>query len=448
MPPRKQHEKISWMTTAPVERLVCRLAVPSILNLLVTAFYNIADTYFVSSLGTSAVAAVGITLPLMALTHAIGLLFGQGSGNYIAWMLGERDMDKARRMAAAGFFTTLLLAAAAAGLCLLHIPSAAAMLGATPTIEPHFRDYARIILAGAPMMAGSAALNAQLRFQGSPVYAVLGMTSGAVLNLFLDPLFIFVFGMGLQGAALATIIGQSAGCAILLYGSSLRGNTGIHPKYFSPSLFYYREILKGGIPAFLRQVFGFLSTLVLNHFAGNYGDAAIAAVSIVNRIFMFAGSAMIGFGQGFQPVCGINYGARQYGRVKRAFWFCVKSSTAGLLVIAAFLIILAPRIIPLFRDDAEVIRIGILTLRFHSLSLPLTAWIVISGFFTQNTGNPLQSSLINAARQGLFLIPAVAVFTYFFGFFGIPLSLPFSDLAAFFFTIPLTAKVLKKMRLK
>jgi putative MATE family efflux protein len=320
------------------------------------------------------------------------------------------------------------------------------MLGATYTIAPYVGEYIQIILIGAPMMAGSVALNAQLRFQGSPVYAVLGMTSGAVLNLFLDPLFIFGFGMGIRGAALATILGQITGCAILLYGCSLKENIRINFKYFSPTLFKYREIFKGGFPPFLRQIVGFLSTLALNLFAGNYGDAAIAAVSIVNRIFMFAGSAMIGFGQGFQPVCGINYGAKQYVRVKQAFWFCIKISTAGLLVIAAFLIVFAPRILPLFhREDAEVIRLGILTLRFHSLSLPLTAWIVISGFFTQNTGNPLQSSLINAARQGLFLIPSVMIFTHLFGFFGIAISLPISDVMAFFFAIPLTVTILKKM---
>ncbi|MDR1931886.1 MAG: MATE family efflux transporter [Spirochaetales bacterium] len=446
MQPRNHSEKISLMTTAPVERLVCQLALPSILNLLITAFYNMADTYFVSSLGTSAVASVGIAFPLMAVIHSIGLLFGQGSGNYIAWMLGEHNVDKALRMAATGFFTAVLLTAAVSGVCLLNTAALSVILGATPTIAPYAREYTGIILIGAPMMAGSVALNAQLRFQGSPTYAVLGMISGAVLNLFLDPLFIFVFNMGIQGAAIATILGQIISCAILLYGCSRKGNIGIRLKYFSPGMFNYREIFKGGIPPFLRQMTGFLSTLVVNRFAGDFGDAAIAAVSIVNRIFMFASSAMIGFGQGFQPVCGINYGAKQYARVKRAFWFCVKTSTAGLLIIAALLIIFAPRIIPLFRrDDPEVIRIGILTLRFHSLSLPLTAWIVISGFFTQNTGNPFPSSLINTARQGLFLIPAVMIFTGLFGFFGIPLSLPFSDAAAFFFTIPLAAKVLKKM---
>jgi putative MATE family efflux protein len=382
----------------------------------------------------------------MTVIHAAGLLFGQGSGNYIAWMLGGHDIDKALAMAATGFFTAVFLSAAVSCVCFANTTSLAVILGATPTIVPYARDYMQIILIGAPMMAGSVALNAQLRFQGSPIYAVLGMTGGAVLNLFLDPLFIFVFDMGMRGAAIATIIGQSISCGILLYGCSRKGNIGIHFTYFSPSLFNYREIFKGGIPPFLRQTTGFLSTLVLNHFAADYTDAAVAAVSIVNRIFMFASSAMIGFGQGFQPVCGINYGAKQYARVKRAFWFCVKTSTVGMFIIAVFLIIFAPQIITLFRgDDTAVIRSGVLTLRFHSLSLPLTAWIVISGFFTQNTGNPFQSSLINAARQGLLLIPSVIILTRLFGFFGIAISMPVSDLLAFLFTIPLTTCVLKKM---
>jgi putative MATE family efflux protein len=441
-------DKTTLMTTVPVERLISRLAIPSILNMMVSALYNMADTYFVSHLGTSAVAAVGITFPLQAVIQAIGFLFGQGSGNYIAWMLGARNKENALKMAAIGFFSSILLVFILAILGFLNVVTLAGMLGATDTILPYAREYIGIILIGAPLMAGSLTLNAQLRFQGSPFYAVMGVISGAILNVFLDPLFIFVIGLGIRGAAWATIISQGISCGILLYACSRKDNVSINIKYFSPTMANIKEIFRGGIPACLRQLLTSVGTVITNYFAGTYGDAAIAAISIGNRIFMFASSAMIGFGQGFQPVCGFNYGAKLYDRVKRAFWFCVRVSIIFLIVVAVTLAIFAPQIISRFRkDDAEVLRIGILSLRLHCISLPFTAWIVLAGFFTQNTNSPLQASLIATARQGIFLIPSLFILTSFLGLLGVQLSPLVSDMAAFLFSIPLTIGVLRKLKL-
>ncbi|GHV88068.1 hypothetical protein AGMMS50267_04280 [Spirochaetia bacterium] len=365
------NEKFIHMTQAPVERLVCGLAVPSILIMLISALYNLADTWFVGRLGTSAVAAVGVVFPLMAVIQAMGFFFGHGSGNSISRQLGAQNTEAAARMAATGFFSALIAGAVfgAAGLAFQDGLSLA--LGSTGTILPYAREYMRFILIGAPWMAGSLVLNNQLRFQGSAVYGMVGMISGAVLNIALDPLFIFVLDMGVTGASLATCISQFIGCAVLLSGCSRKGNLAINPKNFAPSRSIYREVVRGGLPSLLRQGLGSVAAIVTNHFAGLYGDAAIAAISITNRVVMFAGSALIGFGQGFQPVCGFNYGAKRYGRVKKAFWFCVKSSFVVLIVIAAAAFIFAPQVIALFRrDDPEVIRIGALSLRFAVPQLP------------------------------------------------------------------------------
>jgi putative MATE family efflux protein len=435
------------MTEAPVERLVCSLAVPSVTIMLISALYNMADTYFVGSLGTSAVAAVGIIFPLMAIIQALGFFFGHGSGNYISRRLGAQDLEAAAKMATTGFFSALIGGSLLAVLGLVFLEPLCRVLGATPTILPYARQYMGFILIGAPCMAGSLVLNNQLRFQGSAAYGMVGMISGAVLNILLDPLFIFGLGLGVGGASLATAISQFTGCGILILGCSRKDNIPIRPGNFAPGLERYAEMVRGGLPSLFRQGLGSLAAIGINHFAGAYGDEAIAAITIVNRVTMFAASGLIGFGQGFQPVCGFNYGARLYGRVKKAFWFCVKSSFLVLLGIAGVVFICAPRVIALFRrDDPEVIRIGALALRLQCISFPFTGWVVLCNMMMQTIGKPVEASLLAMSRQGLFLLPFLFILSPLLGLLGIQLCQPASDLAAFLFSIPLAAKILNQMR--
>jgi putative MATE family efflux protein len=445
-PAASQNEKFIHMTTAPVKGLILNLAFPAMMIMLISGLYNMADTYFVGSLGTSAVGAVGIAFPLMAIIQALGFFFGQGSGNYISRELGARRTENASRMAATGFFSGVLVMAVLAAAGLITLSPLAQALGATVTILPYARDYIGFILIGAPIMTGSLVLNQQLRFQGSAMYAMVGMISGAILNIFLDPLFIYVFGLGVKGASLATILSQTVSGIILLIGCSMKGNIRIRFKNFSPGFSNYREIFRGGIPALLRQGLMSIATVIINHFAGVYGDPAIAAISIVNRIFMFASSAMLGIGQGFQPVCGFNYGAKRYNRVKQGFWFCVRTATIGLLLIAGAVALFAPQIIALFRrDDPEVIRIGTLSLRLHCASLPFNALVIMANMMTQTIGKSLEASILATSRQGLFLLPALFILTPFLGLLGVQLSLPVADILSFFLAFPITMKVLRGM---
>jgi putative MATE family efflux protein len=443
----EQTEKFRRMTETPVEKLVCGLAVPSILIMLISALYNLADTYFVGALGTSAVAAVGVVFPLMAVIQAMGFFFGHGSGNYMSRQLGAQHTEAASRMAATGFFSALIAGALIGGAGLFVMGPLARVLGSTATILPYAREYMRFILIGAPWMAGSLVLNNQLRFQGSAIYGMAGMVAGAALNIILDPIFIFALRLGVTGASLATCISQFVGCAVLVLGCSRKGNIPIRPANFSPSPGTYREILRGGLPSLFRQGLGSVAAIAINHFAGAYGDAAIAAISIVNRVTLFAGSALIGLGQGFQPVCGFNYGAGLYGRVKKAFWFCVKLSSFALLIIAAVVFALAPQVIALFRrDDAEVIRIGAQALRFQCVSFPFTGWVILCNMMLQTIGKPLGASLLAMSRQGLFLIPLLFILAPLQGLLGIQLCQPASDVAAFFFAIPIAARALRAMK--
>jgi len=440
-----KNEKYIEMTTTPVEKLVLKFAGPSIVIMLTSAIYNITDTFFVSTLGTSQAAAVGIAFPLMAVIQAMGFFFGQGTGNFMARALGAKDSEGASKMAATGLFSGFIVMAFIAGLGLIFLNPLVNGLGATETIKPYAADYTFFVLLASPWMVAATVLNQQLRFQGNAVFAMTGMLAGAVLNIALDPLFIFVFNLGVMGAAVATLISQMTSFFILFfYASRQKGNVRISFKNFSPSIARYAEMFKGGVPALIRQGLMSIAGIIINHFARPYGDAAIAAITISNRISMFAFSAVLGFGQGFQPVCGFNYGAKLYSRVKKAFWFCVRFCFFILLIIAVILAVFAPVIIALFRkDDLEVIAIGALGLRLQCISLPFIAAAVIVNMLTQTMGKALEASIVAFSRQGLFLIPSLFILSPLLGLTGIQLSRPVSEFASLVIIIPILIRTLK-----
>ena len=317
-----QDEKYRMMTENPIPGLIGRLAVPTIISMLVTSFYNMADTFFVGRIGTSATAAVGVAFPVMAVIQALGFFCGHGSGNSISRKLGAQENDAAGELAATGFFVGMILGLLVLVLGLLFLTPLSRILGSTDTILPYTREYLGIILVGAPWMTAQFVLNNQIRFQGNAFYAMIGVGTGAVLNIILDPILIFGFRMGISGAALATVFSQLISFFLLLAGVHFSGCIPIRLKNVRFHRERLREIAGGGLPSLFRQGLGSVATMTLNIAANPYGDAAIAAMSVVSRIFMFAISALIGFGQGFQPVCGFNYGAKK-----------IRPGTGGILVL-------------------------------------------------------------------------------------------------------------------
>ena len=447
--PETQEEKYKTMTEKPVSSLICRLAVPTIISMLVTSFYNMADTFFVARIGTSATAAVGVSFALMAIIQAFGFFCGHGSGNYISRKMGQHRFDEAQQMAATGFFTALALGTVIFLLGEILIDPLCRILGATEIILPYARQYLRLILIGAPYMTASLVLNNQLRFQGSAFYAMVGIASGAVLNIALDPLFIFVFDMGVSGAALATIISQFVGFVLLLKSTTQGGNLRIRLRNVTFSKYYYSQIINGGMPSLCRQGLGSVATICLNLMAGPYGDAAIAAMSVVGRVMNLAASVVTGFGQGFQPVCGFNYGAFLYDRVKEGFWFCVKVATVILIVLSAAGYLLAPQVIQLFsKNDPQVIAIGTQALRWQCLTFPLCGWITICNMMLQTIGKSFRASLLAMSRQGLFFIPAVLLLPALIGIQGVEIAQPIADVCSFVLAIPLQLSVLHEMTVK
>ena len=446
-----QEEKVNYMTTKPVGPLIGELAVPTIISMLVTAFYNMVDTFFVGKINTQSTAAVGIVFTIMALIQACGFFFGHGTGNYISRKLGAREYESASVMAATGFFLAFICGVVFAVLGLIFIEPLAIILGSTKTILPYTTAYLRIILIGTPFMMSSFVLNNQLRFQGSASYAMIGIVAGGVVNIVLDPIFIFGFDMGVAGAALATVISQIISF-IILYIVSLRGgNIRIRYRNFKPTLENIHEIARGGFPSLCRQGLASVAGIFLNHMAGTYGgmsgDAAIAAMSIVTRVTMFANSALIGFGQGFQPVCGMNYGARKFERVKEGFWFCVKYAFVFLLIVAIAGFVFAKPIITAFRgDDAEVIRIGTTALRFQCVVFPLNAWIVMCNMMLQSIGRAIKASVVASSRQGLFFIPLIFILPQIFGLLGVQMCQMVADIGSFAVSLPIGMGELKLMK--
>jgi len=287
-------------------------------------------------------------------------------------------------------------------------------------------------------MCASLVLNNQLRFQSNAFFAMIGLVSGALLDIILDPILIFGLKMGVSGAAIATIISQFVSFLLLLIGMQRSDSLKIRLSRFRPTLSLFGNICKGGMPSLCRQGLGSVASICLNTTAGHYGDAAVAAIGIVSRIMMFAVSALIGFGQGFQPVCGFNYGAGLYKRVRHAFLFCVKYASVFLLILAAVVFWTAPWLISQFqREDAEVIRIGVMALRAQTITFPFMAWVIMSNMMTQTIGKMVKASVLAMSRQGLMFIPAVLILPIFFDLWGLILAQPLADMLSFLISLPL-----------
>lgn len=443
-----REERYKEMTETPVSKLIPRMAVPTIISMLVTSIYNMADTFFVSQLNTSASAAVGVIFSVMAMIQAVGFTLGMGGGNYISRSLGNKNDDLADRTAATAFFTAI-----AAGLLmtaggLLFLDRLVRMLGATETIAPYARAYAQYILLGAPVMTGSFVMNNLLRSQGFAFYAMLGITTGGILNMILDPIFIFGFHMGISGAAIATVLSQCVSFCILFFQCNFRkGCIHLRLSKITFKLSLYGEILHAGLPSLCRQGLASAAAVALNVAANPFGDAAIAAMSIVTRYMMFINSALIGFGQGFQPVCGFNFGAKRYDRVLEAFWFCLKVAVILLTTLGAVSFIGAGQIMAMFRrEDLEVIEIGTWAMRFQCLTLPFQAWIIMSNMLTQSIGYGFRASIVSAGRQGICLIPALLVLPGMLGVLGLQISQPVADLGTSVIAAVIVIGILKELK--
>jgi putative MATE family efflux protein len=423
------------MTTMPIPGLVARLAVPTIISMLVTAIYSTADTFFVSRLGTSASAAVGIVFSIMALFQAIGFTFGTGAASLISRKLGAHDVSTASIYASTSFFLALVSGMIFTLYGLFSLNDFMLRLGATETILPYAKSYAMYILLGAPIMCTSFVMNNILRAEGKAAFAMVGLATGAILNIILDPIFIFTFNLGISGAAIATLISQAISFSILLSVFVFRKSSiRIRFRNISRKPREYADILSLGAPSLCRQGLASIATVALNVAASLYGDAAVAAMSIVGRTFMVVLSVIVGLGQGFMPVSGYNFGAKNYARVKEAFWFTVKVGFAITAIIASFR-----------KEDADVIAIGTFAMRLQFSFLILQPLFVSTNMLFQSTGHAVRASFLASNRQGLYFLPLIFILPRLLGLRGVEIAQPISDILSFLTCIPFLYFFMRKL---
>lgn len=436
------------MTETPIPNLVSRLAVPTIISMLVSSIYNMADTFFVAKLGTSAAGAVGIVFSLMAVIQAIGFGLGMGSGSNISKLLGQQKNKEADIIASTGFFSAITFGLILTFFGTIFIDFLMKNLGATETILPYAKDYAKYILFGAPVMCASFVMNNILRSEGKAALSMVGITFGGILNIILDPVFIFVFKLGILGAAIATLLSQCISFSLLLSCFiRKKSTTKLHIKNVSKKIETYLLIIKTGLPSLCRQALASTATIFLNVSASFYGDSAVAAMSIVGRIFMFTMSAMIGLGQGFQPVLGYNYGAKKYDRVREAVFFTGKVGTVVMTSFAVIGFIFAEDIMKVFRkEDLEVIVIGAFAIKMQCLALPTHPMIVVSNMTLQIVGKSWQGTFLSAARQGIFFLPLIIIFSQAMGLTGIQITQPVADVLTAICTVPFMILFFKEIK--
>ena len=444
--PDRSAEQFRKMTETPIPRLILGLAAPTILSMLITSIYNLADTFFVGQISTSASGAVGVVSSLMAIIQALGFMLGHGAGSIISRSLGSQNTDAATRFASTSFFTALVLGSVLLAGGLATLPGFMMLLGSTETILPHACAYARYILLAAPIMMASLVMNNILRYEGKASFAMIGLVTGGVLNIVLDPIFMFVFGLGTAGAGLATALSQCISFCILL-SMFLRGKTVSQFKISavtrSPAEF--GTLLMTGMPSFGRQGLNSIGGMLLNIAARSYGDAAVAGMSIVSRIFLFIISVAIGTGQGLQPVAGFNYGARKYRRVQQACIFTIEASFCFLLVLLTACWFNAETLIRLFRDDPEVTAVALPAFRFQCFAMLLQPVIVVGNMLFQSIGKSGRATFLACCRQGVFFIPLILTLPRLFGLSGVEICQPIADVLTFFVTVPFLFPFLHKL---
>ncbi|MBR2822834.1 MAG: MATE family efflux transporter [Clostridia bacterium] len=428
---KAQYEK---MTRTSIPKLIALLSVPTILSMLVTNIYNLVDTAFVGRLGTSQSGAVGVIFGFMSIIQAVGFMFGQGAGSIMARCLGAQDEETASRTASTGLFFSFSLGLVISLVTLPLRDQIVRLLGSTETIAPHARAYLDWILIAAPFMTGGYTLNNLLRYEGKASLGMVGLMVGAVLNIALDPLLMFTFGLGLAGAAIATASSQIISFFILL-SMFLRGRTSVRlsPRKIQPTSL--GVIMTTGLPSMLRQALNSIATILLNSSAAPFGDEAVAAMSIVSRISFFVFALALGIGQGFQPVSAFNYGAGKFARLRKAFRVTVIMSEGAILIAAAVCFLLSGQLIGVFRNDPRVIEIGVRALRLQMATVIFLPFTMCAEMLYQSTGHRLGASFMSSARSGLFFIPTLLILSRLRGLSGIQEAQPIAYLLA----VPLSA---------
>lgn len=443
---KNSQNQFNKMINTPIPKLIGTLAVPTVISMLVTSIYNMADTYFVSKINTEASAAVGIVFPIMTIIQALGFTLGMGGGSIISRRLGEKKNLEASQTASVAFFASLLIGLSITILGNIFSSQFMEFVGASENVLPYANAYARYIFYGAPFMCASFVLNNILRSEGKAFFSMISLSIGGILNIILDPIFIFILKLGISGAAIATLVSQGISFFLLLsWFIRKKAICVISFNGLAKKINFLGNVIITGLPSLSRQGLASIATILLNRACALYGDSAVAAMAIVTKIIMFVASVMIGIGQGFTPVAGYNYGAKRYDRVRKAYWFTVFTGIVILGISSLLGVIFAKEIITFFRNDLEVIKIGTVALRWQIAVLPLHPLIVATNMLLQATGHIPQATFLSCNRQGVYFIPLILVLPHLLGVFGVEIAQACSDFLSVITAIPYLIWFLRKM---
>ena len=439
-------ERFKRMRYEKIPKLIISLGIPTTISMLITNIYNMADIYFVSQISLSASGATGIVFAVMAILQAFGFMCGHGSGSNISRSLGRKDEENASRFASSGLFLSFCISLVLMIAGLVFLEPLMRLLGSTDTILVEAMNYGRFIFLAAPAMVMSCVCNNILRYEGTAVYAMVGLAFGGILNMMLDPILIFVFHLGISGAGIATMVAQYLSLFILLI-PFFRNRTAsrLRLSYISRNIDTFINIIVTGSPSLARQGLNSISTAMLNMMAKPLGDAAIAAMSVVGRVSNMLFSLSLGIAQGFQPVSSFNYGAGDYKRVKESTVFTIGFGTALIAVLCTLAFINAPLIISLFRSKELVIEIGSAALRLMCFGLLLLPTVSVTTMLFQGIGESKKALFVACLQSGAFFIPLVVILTRAFGVNGLICATPLSYLLAFSVALPMVVKFMRNL---
>lgn len=446
----RQDARKNMMLEQPISKVIPKMAIPTIVAFLINSIYSLADTFFVSSLGTNATAAVSVNSSLDQIIMMAGSMLAIGANSYIARLLGAKREDEANKVLSVAFFIALAFGTILAVFGCIFMEPMVRLLGATETCLQYSIDYATYVLLVAPFMATSFVMNQCLRAEGSAVLSMIGMGFGSILNCVLDPIFIFTLDLGVAGASMATAISKLVSFAILIFPyMAHRSVLRISPKYFQPSREILTQIVKIGSSSMFRSGLAVVAAIVLNNIAGSISDAVLAGIGVTNKIMMFPFSVILGFGSGFQPVTGFNWGAKRFDRVLESYWFSAKCAIAISTVMAVILGLFANQVILLFSEaDAEMQAIGALSIRLQCIALPIHAWVAVVNMFCSGLGKAKGALLLATARQGSCFLPIVYPLAWLFEANGVAAVQAVADVLTLCLAAPLIRKVLKEVKTK
>ena len=444
---QKQLMRRNQMLNDPISRVIPRMAIPTIVAFLINSVYSLADTYFVSSLGTSATAAVSVNASLDQLIMMAGSMLAVGANSYIARLLGRREDDKASRVLSTAFFLAFFLGLTLAVVGNIFMVPMVRLLGATPTCEQYSIDYATYVLLAAPFMAANFVMNQCLRSEGSATLSMVGMGFGGVLNCFLDPIFIFVFDMGVAGASLATAISKLVSFCILIFPYLTRRSLlRLSIREFRPSRDILSSIVSVGSSSMFRSGLSVVSAIVLNSIAGGISDSVLAGIGVCTKVMMFPFSIILGFGNGFQPVAGFNWGAKRFDRVEESYRFSAKVALIGSAVLALIVGFLSDAIIVAFAGtDPEMRRVGNICMISQCVALPIHAWVAVVNMLCAGLGNARGAVALSTARQGSCFLPIVFPMAWLFGSYGVATVQATADVLSLLLAVPILSRMKKQI---